>query len=204
MVKPKGCIILLAGRGSTSESMRAYYKDIFPEITILGIDLHHIDPTFPYSEWYPAPNGPNDQAASVEGLKATVKEIQNKLLGVQIKYELKSTEIALAGFSAGAVVALAVGMVHPLAAVISHAGAILEPDKIPEAQYTTPFLLIHNLNDQVFKWWERYIPTKKALKKKKYNAHFIENTEDFHFAHSMKHEDIGLVKIFLTPIFGIK
>jgi predicted esterase len=59
-------------------------------------------------------------------------------------------------------------------AIISHAGAILEPSSVPPCKKDTPFLLIHNQNDDVFDWHERYLPMKYSLVNNGYHVKCVE------------------------------
>jgi phospholipase/carboxylesterase len=145
----------------------------------------------PMEEWYPAPRGANNQMEAVWGLKLSVPEFNDFIEKIEQEYQFPRSKVALVGFSAGAVMAIqaAAWSDKPYAAVVAHNGAILEPSDLPRARHDTPFLLLHNENDDCFSWDERYLPMKIALIDKRYNLEVIENDVGGHY---ISPEDVGL------------
>jgi predicted esterase len=87
---------------------------------------------------------------------------------------------------------------RPYGAVVAHAGAILEPLALPQAKHKTPFLVMHNENDDCFSWDERYLPMKLALVDKKYPVEFIENEVG---GHSVTNDELATAGRWLNNIF---
>lgn len=193
--KTKGCLIALTGRGVPSEWMEK-----FSHVTGLSRTLKvAIEPR--RLVWYPQPNGVQDQTLAVEGLKDAVEELEKTVDFVKKSHDFKDEEIAILGFSAGAVVALefATQKNRNLLATISIAGAILEPWTIKKATNNSPIFLRHNLNDFCFDWEERYLPMKDQLKKKGYNLVLQESKWG---GHDITKEDAEMVGHFLGQLLN--
>jgi len=196
--RDQGCIICLPGRlGSAMRLMEAYASWSGLNHTMLvGIETE-------LQEWYPLPNGVSDQEAAVEGMKKTRRELLRTIKDFQTAADIPSENIALVGFSAGAVMAIqcAVRNDEPFAAVVSHSGAILQPRKTPPARFNTPILLMHNRQDDCFKWDERYKPMRSALRRRGYYVHVNEKDtpED---RHSLTRQDVAIAGAFLAAHLG--
>jgi predicted esterase len=152
--------------------------------------------------WYPMPNGTQDQAAAVHGLlHRAVPESVQALKRIESMWGIPQDKIVLLGFSAGAVVATQVAVLSKtnFASCVCLSGAVLEPDKIPPATNTTPFILQHNYFDTVFYWQERYLPTKNALMNQGYNVSFMERKIG---RHSIYEQDLIEIGLKLLPILG--
>lgn len=160
-------VLLLPGRGQPGSDILARYNNFAPALE--NCRLVSIEPI---EEWYPAPNGADDQLEACWGLKVSVPELCEFIEELQAEYGLEKKDIAIVGFSAGAVMAIqvAIGTQEPFGAIVSYSGAVLEPDEIPPAFNDTPFLLIHNEDDDCFSWEERYVPMKEALENQQYRV----------------------------------
>ena len=170
-------IVLLVGRGQTASNMleQYNYNNELKKSVLVAIE--------PLNEWYPCPNGIDDQEQSIEGLKFAVPQLNKLITNLQSEFNLTRDKIALVGFSAGAVMAiqLAANSNEEFAAVVSHAGAILDPDNLPQAKNKTPILLIHSEDDDCFSWEERYLPMKKALAIQGFNLSVNEVVHGGHY-----------------------
>ena len=178
-------VVLLVGRGQTALNMLSQYDYAdFNEGIVVAIE--------PFKEWYPCPNGIDDQIEAIEGLKSAIPKIDKLILNLQNQFNLSRDKVSLVGFSAGAVMAiqLAVNSDDQFAKVVSHAGAILDPKNLPQAKNNTPILLIHAKDDDCFSWEERYLPMKKALEKQgfnittkesEYGGHYMMSSEAMNF-----------------------
>ena len=162
------------------------------EFLLIGVD--------PQTEWYPIPNGENDQDHAINGLKKTAKELQCFLKSLQEKYEFCPEQTALVGFSAGAVIALELALhaAEEYKMVISHNGAIFANKEIPQADKKTNFVLLHTQDDACFTWTERYVPMKNALCQKGYNVISIEHPIG---GHKVFDEDIITMGTYLKNKF---
>ena len=172
-----GLVILLPGRGQPCLDMINRYDRASNLANMRLIAVEPID------EWYPAPNGVGDQSEAIWGLKLTVPEFENFVTDLEREYEVDRANIVLAGFSAGAVLAIqvAANTDRPFGAVVVHNGAILDPESMLESKNNTPFLVFHNMNDDCFEWEERYLPMKEALESNNYDVDFIEGETGGHY-----------------------
>ena len=190
-----GTVLLLPGRGQTAQDILRRYDQCS------NLDCMRLIGIGQIIEWYPAPNGANDQLDAIWGLKISVPELDAFIESIQKDNGINRDEIALSGFSAGAVMAiqLAAFSNEKFAAVVSHNGAILDPNSLRMATNDTPIFLIHNKNDQCFSWDERYIPMKNSLFKNGYKLEFVESEEGDHYMHQ---EDIENAGIWLKKVFN--
>ena len=161
------CVLVLPGRSNHAGEIASVYRDMGVKSLIIGIT-----PTI--RSWYPMPNGINDQSAAVEGIKPAIGVIEEVIQTIETKKGIPRNRMILSGHSAGAVMAImtAIYSPQPFAAVISHCGAVLNVDDIPECQCPeTVFLLTHSRDDLIFDWYERFVPMFATLKEKKYKVY---------------------------------
>lgn len=185
--KSKNCFLFLPGRGSHGKDLcEMFMQAVQSSSLIVGI-------TPEGRQWYPRPNGPNNQEDAIAGLKDSVKTVQSAVRTIYDDYGIPAHRIALVGFSAGAVMALQVGLTTKInfPVIVSFSGAILEPEKIPEPNTTTEFLLFHNQDDDVFGYKERFLPMEAGLRSKGHlvtslvrpkGKHHAGNDDNFEFA----------------------
>lgn len=183
-----GTVILFTGRGGIPHRMlESYVKNS-------GLNRHNFKVISPEKEWYPPPKGAKDQRMAVLGLEETIPELDKFITEIGVN----KSKTVLAGFSAGAVVALHLGNYteEPFKAVICHNGACIgEPGK---AKHKTPFLLIHSQDDNCFGWKERYVPMKKYLTKNGYEVNFVEKEKG---GHAISEHDYSLAAIMIAGLF---
>jgi phospholipase/carboxylesterase len=195
--KRKGCVVALPGRAIPADYFEkfCYHMGLWDSLVVV------LEPI--YYRWYPQPFGVNDQDEAIAGVETALREINHRLSKIQRAFHLQRKQIALVGYSAGSVMALRVlaDSKQPLAGVASLAGAILEPDKVPEAPQQTPVLLRHAIDDDCFSWEERYLPMKKSLIKRNYNVYVSEKPFG---GHAMTVEDARVIGRFLAPNLGYK
>ena len=185
--EPTSCILALPGRGQSGFHMAGTYHSLTnPKTLVIGVTPLHY-------EWYPQPEGPENQTAALGGLRKailTIDRIVNFIIG---KYNIPAEKISIVGYSAGGVMAILAAAYlihHKFASVTCHAGAILHPPSLPQcANNETEFLVCHSFDDFTFDWWERHIPSKQALLRKGYNVQFSERDEGGHsiFYDDLKH-----------------
>lgn len=166
---PKSCLLLLPGRGGTSTHMMQTYRNMGLDDTL------YVSVTPEKMEWYPMPNGASDQENAIAGLQPACEAIDLILQQINKKFGFGLNQIGLVGFSAGAVMALycSVYLPYKFPVIVSHAGAILDPQLFPkcsEEKLEIPIVLFHNMDDIVFSWEERYKPMRKCLKQKGYRV----------------------------------
>lgn len=176
---PDSCILFLPGRDHSGSHMGNAYKK-------LGLSKPLLVSITPRTrEWYPMPNGVEDQDDAVEGQERACHTINEVVDKIETKYNISRERMILCGYSAGGVMAIQVASHshYCFAGVVSHAGAILDPDSLPTCRCDTPFLLTHNRDDLIFEWYERYIPMVETLKEKGYTVFTIENGNGGHMVH---------------------
>lgn len=183
----KRLAFLLTGRGQQAEHFLGLYSEYSDDMNYVSIEPE---------EWYPIPNGAQDQRASIDGIKTNLYVLHKMVKRISKEFNIEKENVSLIGFSAGAVMALEL-MAHNkknFHSVISHAGAILRNDNFPKCKNSTPNLLIHNENDDCFYWDERFIPMCQCLKDKEY--WFKASTQRVG-GHTITVEDIKLATDFM-------
>jgi predicted esterase len=193
--KRKGCIIGLPGRGMEGAMMAKFCS----HMELKNSMIVTLEPDG--YEWYPAPNGANDQDQAVKGLGVAVNEINKRISKIQRAFHLRRQQIALIGYSAGAVMTLQLlaASKQPFAAVVCFAGAILEPGKMPAATNQTPVLLRHAYDDECFSWEERFMPMRDALLEKDYNLYVSEKSWG---GHGINFDDVRTIGRFVGNNLG--
>jgi predicted esterase len=191
----KGTVIFFPGRGGKAQTLIDHY-DMFAGLQhslFLGIG--------PEDEWYPMPNGANDQSKAVQGLEGSILRLKHFIDILKLTYNFVPEQTALVGFSAGAVMALqlALNFDENYAAVVCHSGAILQPQNVRTKTKDTTFFLLHSQDDDCFYWNERYVPMKNALSDNGYNTLKVERRSGGHHVFS---DDISFVSKSLERKFG--
>jgi len=193
--KPQSCLLVLPGRGIPGDAMEHFARHVELWKTLIVV----LEPQ--HFEWYPAPNGPDDQEEAVAGQRENLKELQEYLARIERLWEIPREKTAIIGFSAGAVMAIQLCAYSNtrFAGAVCLAGAILEPNELPPAPNDTPILLQHNEDDDCFKWDERYLPMKEALGNKGYNV--FHHERDFG-GHNISLKEARLTQYFLASKLG--
>jgi predicted esterase len=190
---PTHAVLCLPGRGQSGHQFMQglINHGQFENTLLMSFTPHNF-------AWYPMPRNAMDQDAAVNGLPAAVFSIQEELADIQAEHGIPDGNLAIIGFSAGAVMALQYlfESQKPLAAVVAHSGAIFQPLKVPEAKTKTPVVLFHNTNDDCFDWEERFLPMQRALVENNYNT--FELIDDG--GHGMYVEDLEQVEMFLKSV----
>lgn len=192
---PTGCVLALPGRGIPGDLMEKFMFH-----TGLWKSLHVIlEPK--NLEWYPKPNGADDQREALDGLARAIDVIESYVKKIERAWGIPKDKVGIVGFSAGAVMGIQCLAYSdkPYAGILSLAGAILDPLGLPKARHNTPVLLQHNMDDDCFKWEERYLPMKEIMVKQKYNVSFHEAEEG---GHTMTHSEVYLCRQFMAERFG--
>ena len=189
--KNTSLLVVFAGRGQSCNSIAMEYEELeLQDTTIVGIS----------NNWFPAPQGPDDQDACVAGLEAALPKALS-IIDVMINnLGLSSNRVALSGFSAGGCLALRLGAEYPkFAGVVCHSGCIYSSDTFPINDSEMPILLTHSRSDSVFSWRDRYLPTKYILKSKCYGPKVFEKDKGGHVCTTLDRMAAGS---FLAPLLG--
>lgn len=189
-----GLIVLLPGRGQLAKNMLELYHSFsnLHQFTLVAIE--------PNIEWYPAPNGSHNQNEAVSGLKSSVPQLDFFISELEKEFNVDRSQVVLAGFSAGAVMAIQVAAhaENPFNAVVCHNGAVLKPDDLPKSIHPTKYFIFHNEDDDCFSWEERYLPMKKALKDKGYK---LKTCEEAAGGHDVSFYDVENAGIWIKEQF---
>lgn len=193
---PRGIVVVLPGRcGSGSAFAKGYAREDLRAITV-GLTPRK-------RKWYPLPNGVKDQEDAVNGIVKSRQIVDDTLYRIGEKFGFPREKMALAGFSAGAVMAVQIAAFsrEPFAGVVVHSGAILEPELMPWCKHPEmSFILTHNKDDDCFSWDERYMPMKKALIKNNYRI--LKAIERRTGNHCIWEQDIKWSAIALNKLLG--
>jgi len=185
--KPDQAIILLPGRGCSAEMMIGLFSQILeiPKLIVFSIE--------PEKEWYPMPNGALDQNDALSGLTENLPIIKNYIDELLAESEINVESTSLIGFSAGAVIALSLATNYqtPYKIIISHSGAILDPENIKPCEISTKIVLIHRQDDSCFEWHERYLPMRDSLIKLGYAVSPVERQLGNHLIYK---DDVDYIK----------
>ncbi len=117
------------------------------------------------------------------------------------QFSIPRERIVLVGFSMGAVAAVywAIHTDAPVAAVVCHSGAVLEPWKVGAASHNMPIILNHAQDDFCFGWDERYLPMRTSLMKRGYNVVRAERASG---NHTILPCDVRCLKRTFEEVFG--
>lgn len=197
--KSHSCIICLAGRAGCGGRLAHHYQEAaeLSNTTFVGVT--------PWSgkqvEWYPQPYSAEEQREAVAGLETARFFVERIIESVSKEFNIPRKRIALTGFSAGAVMSLyaVTRSDKDLAGAVVHAGACLEPNKIPQRKNDTDILLTHGKEDYCFDWYERYVPMKNALLKKGWSTFAFEDPKE---THRVSYNDMITSSQFLAPRLG--
>lgn len=179
------CVIILPGRGQAGIPLAVEYlrKSGLDDTLFIAVTPKNY-------EWYPMPKGRANQQDALSGLADATEEVNQLMLAAERKCHVHSERMILIGHSAGGVVAIetAARLNRPLGGVVVHNGAILDTTNFPYAKnIEMPVVWIHRKDDPVFRWEERYLPSKECLKEKGYKLIARERDTG---GHTMKTKDI--------------
>ena len=193
--KADSCILALPGRGQSGFWIAGLYSLVpLPRTAIIGITPKNC-------EWYPQPNGAYDQREAVASLPFSLMTLYDIIRGLSTEYGIHPNRVSVVGFSAGAVMAVQciAKLNMDLAAIVSHAGAILDPKNLPDCNVKTPILVFHNEDDEAFKWYERFRPMEEALIRRKYQHQTVTRETG---GHQIFEADLKLAAKFIGQQLG--
>jgi len=178
----KNLVFIFHGYGANKEDM---WREAEAFSTVLPYAEIHVPDGFEQCgwaggyRWFPLENNDVDQWGKC------LQEAESKIIGYidQIKDEknLQYSDIVLAGFSQGAMVALSLGVFYGMKAAISFSGLILSPERYLGKKSSTKVLLTHGYMDEVL---HRDVleMTKSAMQK---SGIFTESALDENIGHSI-------------------
>jgi predicted esterase len=181
-------VVLLPGRGDNACSLLEEYRsNLGQELFVVAVR--------PQNEWYPKPNGPSDQEASIAGLEEVTPRLYRFL-----DDKIGAHRLFLAGHSAGSVVALKMATTHIFVGAVAHNGCLLNPSSLSPCVFFTPVLLVNARDDEVFSHEQRVAPTHEALKKMKYPATIVDKPSG---GHGFCSEDVRIASQYIKNLLSL-
>ncbi|MFQ5588497.1 MAG: alpha/beta hydrolase [Nitrospiria bacterium] len=199
-VHAKGCVITLHGRGTSGEDL----MPIAQEIHLSHLRWVFPDAPFPFPDllgglmWY------SSTAGSASEVQTSRKLLFDLLDHMTENKQVPPENIALLGFSQGAVMSLDVGLRYPkkIGAIIALSGFLAAPDTLSReksrASESVPILLAHGTMDEV-------VPVKgsrdaqSALLAEGYSPELRE----YAMGHQIIAEEITLIRNYLMTHLGL-
>ena len=152
--KPKNAVILCHGYGGDGKDISIlanYWKTYLPDTIFICPDAPEKCAVSPTGfQWFDLMEQTNDQILS----KAIVAEIKLNLLidEVKTKNNLKSSQIAIGGFSQGCMISLQTGIKRkdPIKCIVGYSGKIINTNHLEKNINSKPsILLLHGDKDEV-------------------------------------------------------
>jgi phospholipase/carboxylesterase len=152
--KPKSAVILCHGYGGDGKDISIlanYWKTYLPDTIFICPDAPEKCAVSPTGfQWFDLMEQTNDQILS----KAIVAEIKLNLLidEVKTKNNLKSSQIAIGGFSQGCMISLQTGIKRkdPIKCIVGYSGKIINTNHLEKNINSKPsILLLHGDKDEV-------------------------------------------------------
>lgn len=193
---PKQAIVLLHGYGSNGQdliSLAPYWQRALPDAVFVSPDAPEPCEIAPAQgfQWFSLMSDDpmqelqvKDPAKYLSGVRAVKPVLDEYLDEVLIEYGLVNADLALVGFSQGAMMALHVGprRAGKIAGVLGYSGSLIDDDNLQNA-HKIPVRLIHGEADDVVPV-ESYTQAKASLERlgfpisghtTKYLGHGIDN-----------------------------
>lgn len=195
---PIGSVILLHGLGADGHDFESIVQElrlpesmplrfIFPHAPLIPVTINN---GYVMRAWYNIVSLSMDTHADQSGIDQSVQSL-GKLIEREEQRGIKSEKIILAGFSQGAVIALATGLTFPkkLGGIIALSGYLPQPEKVLQqaspANQNIPIFLAHGKQDALVPYFlgERLYQFLKA------NDYPV-NWHSYDMAHSVCLEEI--------------
>ncbi len=196
----QGCVITLHGRGTSGEDL----MPIADEINLPHLRFLFPDAPFPFPDllggmmWYGGASG------NSSGMQTSRKLLFDLLDQIINEEHIPPENIALLGFSQGAVMALDVGLRYPkkIGALIALSGFLAAPDKLHQEQSpaskSVPILLVHGTGDGVVSV-EGSREARTLLLEEGYDV----TLKEYAMAHQIIPEEITLIREHLKSHLGL-
>lgn len=166
--KKKHIVLLLHGYGASGNdliSLASFWQPYLPDTLFIAPNAPE-----PWGmnaqgyQWFPLPDLSPDTL--LEGVESALPTLHTYIDEVLAHYHLEEDQLALTGFSQGAMMALAAALSRPriIAGVVAYSGILVYPETKAIAAYP-PVLLVHGDRDDVvpFLYWKA---SEKELRKR--------------------------------------
>ena len=190
---PKIALYMLPGRDTPGLVMHM----LADMINVKDVMYVVIEPTD--LRWYKAPNGPNDQQETVWGIREMKSILAEKIGKISGKISIPVEKSLIIGHSAGGVMAFETHqeMNQSFMGVAILSGAIIDLVSVKTAISKSPIMLKHCVDDECFKYEERYLPMKHSL----HQHGYVVNPVEFQTGgHGMDRSDSGIISNFLKRV----
>ena len=209
--KPKQVVVLLHGYGSNGQDLMSlvpYWERALP-------DTIFISPDAPEPCELPSPDGyqwfsllsddaldglqVKDASKYLEGVRKARPPLAEYLDQVLMEYGLANADLALVGFSQGAMMALLNGPRRSgkIAGVLAYSGGVIDDDGLENA-HKIPVCLIHGTSDDVVPS-ESYYASKEILER---NGYDVSGHETKFLGHGIDNDGVEAGLAFLQSVFG--
>jgi len=150
--KANSAVIMLHGRGSDGNDMIGlvnYFQNNLPNTAFFAPHAPHSFEDSPVGfQWYSS----STPELRIQGVIDVASSVDMYIDQVVSSLDIKTSNVALLGFSQGCITALHVGprRADPLAGIVGLSGAITTSSDLgQQAKNSTPILLVHGEDDQV-------------------------------------------------------
>ena len=207
--KPIGTVILLHGLGADGNDFVSIVAEleivthlplrfVFPNAPKRAITINN---GFVMPAWYDIVSLEMNQRADRAGIAESVKQMK-QIIEHEKTLGISEDKIVMAGFSQGAVIAMATGLFHPqkLKGILALSGYLpytaADLQQAPPTNQQTPIFLAHGMQDNV-------VPfifgrgTYEALKKSGFNVSW----HDYPMGHSVSAREIEDIARWLTELY---
>lgn len=149
--RPKSLVVLLHGYGDRGEHFLAlshHWTSLLPTTLFMAPDGPSVCEEHPQGrQWFSLRDW--DSSRILKDIHSLIPNINQYLDSLLKQYQVPARQMALVGFSQGAMLSLEIALSRPaFAGVLAYGGALFEDPHDKEVTQT-PILLIHGMEDQV-------------------------------------------------------
>jgi len=196
----KGCVITLHGRGTSGADL----MPLADELDLPNLRWIFPDAPFPFPDllggmmWYGSNAG---NSSGIQNSRKLLFDLLNHLINTE---GVSPEDLALLGFSQGAVMSLDVGLRYPkrIGALIALSGFLATPEKLSKEKssesLSVPILLAHGTDDEVVSV-DGSRDAQKTLLEEGYAAELIE----YEMGHQIVPEEIARIREHLQSHLGL-
>jgi phospholipase/carboxylesterase len=188
---PAGVIVCLHGSGAKSQALVSLARSLnLPDFLFLFPDAPFPDPSVPGGKiWYDL------KSSTHKGLGESRQRLVDWLKSLETITNLPLESTILSGFSQGAAMTLDVGLMLPLAGLVSLSGYLHSPPQLIIKEALPPVLMVQGKQDKIVTLDE---------------AHFARDSlealgvavkyEEFDMGHELKPAELALMRRFVVDV----
>ncbi len=189
---PAGLIVCLHGSGAKSQALAPLAHSLkLPDYQFLFPEAPYSDPTVPGGKmWYDL------KSSNLQGLTESRQQLLSWLKSLQNTTGIPLESTILSGFSQGAAMALDVGLMLPLAGLVSLSGYLPSKPKLTAGKSFPPVLMEQGRQDQIVTLVEAQ-QARDSLRALGVKVKYLE----FDIGHEIKPEIVTGMRSFVVDIF---